>query len=332
MSCTVSVVMPVRDGGPFLQVAVASILSQSLNDLELIVVDDHSRDGALGRLGRDDNRLQLLRSNGEGVSSAFNTGMEHARGAYIARMDADDVALPNRLQTQFAFLENNPGLDLCGACVEIFSDVDLAGGNQRYQDWLNACRTPQQIRNELFVESPIPNPTAFFRSDSLRKLGGYGDPSWPEDYDLFLRADLAGMAMAKPEPTLLRWREHGARLTRTSERYTLERFQAAKLHYLARGRLQGHGPVIIWGAGPTGRLTYDLLNAERIEVAGFLEVHPRRIGGYKRGRPVWSLDELERGQEGFVLVAVGAAGARLKIREHMRGLGRIEGEDYLFVA
>ena len=112
----------------------------------------------------------------------------------------------------------------------------------------------------------------------------------------------------------------------------LARFQAAKLHYLARHRLPRRRPVIIWGAGPTGRLTHDLLAVEGVAVAGFLEVHPRRIGGQKRGRPVWPVERLEREPSAFVLAAVGSAGARPRIRAFMERLGRDEGEDYLFVA
>jgi hypothetical protein len=247
-------------------------------------------------------------------------------------MDADDIALPPRLERQVEYLEAHPDVAIAGACVEIFAEGSVQGGNRRYQAWLNGCRDPAAIRRELFIESPIPNPTAVFRAEALRSLGGYADPDWPEDYDLFLRADATGLAMGKPDGLLLRWREHGGRLTRRDPRYALERFQAAKLHYLARHRLADVPSVTIWGAGPTGRLTHDLLIREGVTVAGFLEVHPRRIGGTKRGRPVWPIGRLERDGETFVLAAVGAAGARRRIRAFMEGLGRVEGEDYLFVA
>ena len=168
-------------------------------------------------------------------------------------------------------------------------------------------------------------------------LSGYRDPDWPEDYDLYLRADALGMRMAKPEPVLLRWREHTQRLTRTDQRYDLARFQAAKAHYLSNHRLRGRGPVVLWGAGPSGRVMHDLLLLEDTPVRGFLEVHPRRIGGRKRGLPVWPIEEIDRMQDAFILdafilVAVGAAGARVKIREFMQQRALCEGERFLFVA
>ncbi|MEJ2384861.1 MAG: glycosyltransferase [Xanthomonadales bacterium] len=328
----VSVVLPVRDGGPWLAAAVASILDQTLSELELIVVDDHSRDGAVERLDRGDPRLQVIDSAGRGVSAAFNTGLARARGPLVARMDADDLALPNRLERQVAYLEAHPEIALCGACVEIFAAGAVQGGNRRYQAWLNACREPATIRRELFIESPIPNPTVVFRARELRALGGYRDPDWPEDYDLFLRADAAGLAMGKPDGVLLRWREHAGRLTRTDDRYARERFQAAKLHYLAAHRLPSDRPLIVWGAGPTGALTHDLLAAEGVAMVGFVDVHPRRIGGRKRGLPVWPIEHVRDAASAFVLAAVGSAGARPRIRACMDRFGRVEGEDYLFVA
>jgi glycosyltransferase involved in cell wall biosynthesis len=332
----VSVVLPVRDGGAWLVEAVDSVLGQSLSDLELLVVDDHSRDGAPQRLPRRHPRLRVLCNRGRGVSSAFNTGFAASKGEFVARMDADDISLPERLERQVQFLEAHPDIDICGACVEIFVEDGARGGrpeggNRRYQQWLNSCRSPEAIHRERFIESPIPNPTAMFRRAALTRLQGYADPDWPEDYDLFLRADALGMHMAKPDGVLLRWREHGGRLTRRDPRYAAARFQAAKAHFLARGGLAGAEPVVIWGAGPGGRLMHDLLRAEGVAIRGFLDVHPRRVGGEKRGLPVWPLEQANRAGEALILVAVGAAGARVEIRRFLQQWGRVEGHDFLFV-
>ena len=92
------------------------------------------------------------------------------------------------------------------------------------------------------------------------------------------------------------------------------------------------GPFIIWGAGPGGRLMHDLLLREGTRVEGFLEVHPRRIGGEKRGLPVWPVEEIERRRDAFILAAVGAAGAREQIRGYLLQHDFVEGENFLFVA
>ena len=88
--------------------------------------------------------------------------------------------------------------------MEIFSEPGIQGGLERYQNWLNSVRTPQQVHLQIFIESPLPNPATMFRCTVLEQLNGYRDPDWPEDYDLYLRADAAGVQMGKPAPVVLR--------------------------------------------------------------------------------------------------------------------------------
>jgi glycosyltransferase involved in cell wall biosynthesis len=331
MNPLISVVMPVRNGGQFLGQAVDSILMQRYENLELILVDDHSRDDAIPSLDKSDSRLKIIKSTGNGVVSAFNTGFAHSRGEFIARMDADDISLENRFECQLDYLRHYPEVDIVGCCVEIFSQDGIKGGLQRYQNWLNSVREPDQIRNQIFIESPLPNPGLVFRRAGLEQLRGYRDNDWPEDYDLLLRADAANMRMGKPEPILLRWREHEQRLTHTDVLYQRERFMQVKTHFLVKHRLHGRS-VVIWGAGPTGRQIHDLIIGEGGQVVGFIEVHPRRIGGQKRGLPMWSMDKVESLGNTMLLVAVGAAGAREQIAEYLQQHNKTEGQDYLFVA
>lgn len=331
MSPLVTVVLPVRNGGRYLGAAVDSILTQTHRNLELLLIDDHSSDAAIDSLGTGDCRLKIIPSQGDGLVDACNTGFELAQGEFIARMDADDVSLPGRFQHQLAYFDRYPQVDICGCCVEIFSEQGLQGGLKRYQSWLNAVRDPAQVHQQIFIESPLPNPSLMFRRAPLQQLGGYRNNGWPEDYDLLLRADAAGMQMGKPEPVLLRWREHKQRLTHTDSLYDRQNFMRAKAHFLVHQRLRGR-PVIIWGAGPSGRLLYDLIAAQGAEVRGFIEVHPRRIGGQKRGLPVWGIDKVASLDTAMLLVAVGAAGAREEIAVYLHGHEKVPGNDYLFVA
>ncbi|MBT8070746.1 MAG: glycosyltransferase [Gammaproteobacteria bacterium] len=331
MNPLVSVVMPVHNGGKFLPQAVDSILSQSFKGLELILVDDHSTDSALSLLDKSDPRLKVFNSKGFGVVNACNTGFSHSIGRFIARMDADDISLPERLEQQLNYLGKNPAIDIAGCCVEIFSDNGIKGGLERYQTWLNSVREPAQVHKQIFIESPLPNPGVMFRRAALEKLRGYRNKSWPEDYDLFLRADASNMRMGKPRPVLLRWREHESRLTHTDPLYSRDKFMHAKAYFLVRHRLKDK-PVVIWGAGPTGRLMHDLIVGEGAEVEGFIDVHPRRIGGQKRGLPVWPVEKTGSLGEVMLLVAVGAAGAREEIAAFLHQHQKVEGRDYLFVA
>lgn len=327
----VSVVLPVHNGGEYLAQAVESVLSQDYRNLELLLIDDRSTDGAIKVLGKDDPRLKIFKSKGRGVVDAFNTGFALSRGAFIARMDADDISLPVRINCQLDYLAGNPSVDIAGCCVDIFSEDGIQGGLQRYQRWLNAVCEPEQVRQQIFIESPLPNPGLMFRREALQCLGGYRKNQWPEDYDLLLRADAANMLMGKPGPILLRWREHKSRLTHNDPLYDRQNFMCAKAHFLVHHRLQGRS-VIIWGAGPTGRQMFDLITSEGGGIEGFIEVHPRRIGGQKRGLPVWPIDKVEDLGDSMLIVAVGAAGAREEITAYLREHDKRAGEDYLFVA
>ena len=127
MKPLVSVVMPVQNGGKYLDQAVTSILTQTWESLELILIDDRSTDASIAALDKSDPRLSIFPCRGEGVADAFNTGLTHAQGGFIARMDADDIALPERLSCQLDYLQRHPEVDIAGSCVEIF--------RQRYPGW-----------------------------------------------------------------------------------------------------------------------------------------------------------------------------------------------------
>lgn len=328
----ISVVLPVRDGGPLLARAVQSILGQTLGALELIVVDDGSRDRAVAALCRDDQRLRVVRSPGRGLVAALNHGLRLARAPLLARMDADDWSHPRRLQVQAEFLRGNPRIAVAGTQVRVIhADGTPGAGYLIYENWINGLTTPEAIAREIFVESPIPHPSAMIRTTVLREAGGYRVTDWAEDYDLWLRLHGAGHRFGKPLGVLLEWRDYPARTSRTDPTYGIDRFIRAKAHFLARGPLRDRSSVI-WGAGPTGATLCDALLAEGARVEGFFDIDRRKIGGRKRGRPVWPASALQRAADRMIVAAVGARGARADIRATLNRAGRREGDDYLCAA
>ena len=333
MQPLVSVILPVRNCGHYLLPAVNSIINQTLSDLELIIVDDGSSDGALQSLPTDtDRRIKILKNPGRGVVSATNYGARHARAPYLARMDGDDIALPQRLQRQFDFLEYNPDIGISGTQVEIFNEESLLGeGYQHYQTWINNLTESAAIRREIFVESPLPNPSIMMRTKTYQQLGGYHESRWAEDYDFWLRAFECDIKMAKPEGILLRWRDHPQRTSRCDKRYSLQHFTQAKAHYLARTVLKDT-PAVIWGAAPTGAQLFDALAAEGAEISAFIDIDPKKIGGRKRGKPVLPWQAAAEINDAVILGAVGSRGARQEIRTHLLAMGKQEGADFWFAA
>ncbi len=335
----ISVIMPVRNAGIYLREAVASILNQKDVNLELILVDDHSVDNAIEKLPAEltqDHRFKLVPSAGHGVVAAMKTGYKLSQGMYIARMDADDIALPERLFKQLNYLQQSPEIGIAGGQIKIISDTGVEEGFLLYEKWLNLLCLPEDIERELFIESPIPNPTAFFRRECYELLNGYHDSEWAEDYDIWLRAHAAGIKMGKPEGVILHWREHEKRLTHCDKRYNNKLFMKAKAYYLARSHCYlKQRKAIIWGTGPTGVYFHDILTEQNVEIIAFIEVNPRRIGGVKRGLPVIHSNEITeytRSNKALIIGAVGARGAREKIRQALLDMGKEEGTDFLFAA
>lgn len=200
----VSVVLPVRNGGAFLAPAVASILTQSLRDLELLVVDDGSSDGAVAALGARDDRLRVLKSPGVGLVAALNFGLAEARCDLVARMDSDDIALPERLARQVAFLESEPNVAVVGSQVAFIDAYDKLTGERTHFP-----TEPEAVAAALLKRGCVlKHPSVVARRATLLGAGGYRAAfAKAEDYDLWLRLAETSRLANLPD-VLLNYRVH----------------------------------------------------------------------------------------------------------------------------
>jgi glycosyltransferase involved in cell wall biosynthesis len=331
----VSVLLPVRDGAAHLDEAARSLEAQSFGDFEVLAVDDGSTDATpeilLAWQARD-TRVRVLRQERLGIVAALERARREARGAYLARMDADDVCAPERFRAQHDVMTSAPGLALCGCGVRYFPQAEVREGAARYERWINACVAPDDIARNVFVECPVAHPTFFMRADAVASVGGYRDAGWAEDYDLLLRLWVAGERVGKVADRLLCWRLGPGRLSGTDARYSPEAFLACKVHYLRRTLLAGRRGIVTWGAGPVGKSAARALRATGTEVVAFVEIDPRKVGKRIHGAPVLGVDEALRIEGPLHLAAVGQAGARDRIRTLMEGAGWRELEDFLAIA
>jgi glycosyltransferase involved in cell wall biosynthesis len=180
----VSVILPVRDGEAHLEEAVRSILDQTFVDLELVVVDDGSVDGTarlLERLAAEDSRVQVYRIEPLGLVAALNFGIGRARGAYVARMDADDISLPLRVERQVAELDARSDLGVLGTQVRY---IDAAG--RPIGVW-NLPVGQELVRWTLFFGTPLAHPSVMMRRELLLRHAYAADAVHAEDYDLWVR-------------------------------------------------------------------------------------------------------------------------------------------------
>jgi hypothetical protein len=329
------VLLPVRDGAAYLAEAIASLTAQTLGDFEVVAVDDGSTDESadlLSSWAAQDARVRVLSQSAEGIVAALERARAHARGAFLARMDADDVSLPERFALPREAMDAHPGLTACGTHVRYFPEEAVQGGARRYEAWMNGSSTPEQVAREIFVECPLAHPTFFLRAAAVEAVGGYRSVGWPEDYDLILRLWAGGGALAKVPHVLLHWRESPGRLSRTDPVYALDAFRACKVHYLRETLLSAGRGAVIWGAGPVGKALARALRDAGTEVQAFVEVDPRKIGQTVHGAPVVDTAAGLSLRGSLHLGAVGQVGARETILGLLRGAGMKELEDFVAVA
>ena len=342
MSAFVSIVMPVKRVDKYVTIAIDSILAQQDVDIELLIIGapealntDNALAALLDKHYKNDSRVTLVARNKPGIVNALNTGLVHASGSFIARMDADDIAAPERLRTQLELAQTQSENTLISACVELFSDDHpVQAGNRYYQTWLNQLCTPSAIRTSCFIESPMPHPAWFAHKSVWSAIGNYADGDFPEDYDFVLRAWLAGIPMAKPAQTLLQWREHPQRLTRTDSRYRREAFiqlKASALSSTEAGLSLDKGRAVwIAGTGRNARYWHDALEAQLVSVAGFVDFDGPDTQRQKRDKPVIGYSDLNKlRKDALIVTAISNPDARQQLCNWFADQHMVQGRDVI---
>lgn len=231
----VTVLMTVYNGMPFVRQAVQSVLDQTLTDWRCVIVNDGSSDATREFLESiNDSRFVILHQENAGIAAAMNHGLQHCDTRYVARLDADDVALPTRLAEQVAFLEKHPEVGLVGAQVVPMGERGL-GSSLRLPLEHHAITNALMAGRHAVVHSSI-----MLRTAMLRQAGGYWTLSMGEEYDMMLRVGEISR-LANLDQVLLLYRVHQGSLTANAMR--LARFRIALACELARRRQSGLPPI-----------------------------------------------------------------------------------------
>ena len=330
MKPCVSVLLPYREAGPWLDRAIASIQTQTFKDWELLLIDNASTDGGPA-IAREwsvrDPRIRLLHEPCPGIAHALNTGLLNAGGDLIARMDADDECRPERLQRQVAFMNAHPEVGVLGTRTRFVSTVARHSGMQCFVEWQNAILDPHDHYVKRFVDAPLAHPTVLFRRELVGLHGAYDTGPLPEDHELWLRWMDAGVRFAKLPEELLTWHDHAGRLSRTHPNYSTDAFFTTKARWLAKWlkRTLNGRPVIVAGTSTLCRDRAAKLEAEGIPIGAFTDVRPREVPGHA----FLPHDRLPPRGEACIVSFISQRGTGDRIAEFLSGIGLVEGEDFL---
>lgn len=250
MTPPVSVLMPVYNAGRYVAEAVESILGQTYADFEFLIVDDGSTDRSraiLERYAARDPRIRLVSRPNTGYAAALNELLGLARGELVARMDADDVALPERLLRQVNYLRAHPEVVCVGTAVHF-----IDGGGRFLRDGHPGMENEEIQERALAGDCPLNHPSVMMRRAAVEVAGGYHPEFQPaEDLDLWLRLGEVGSLTNLPD-VLMKYRQHIASFSERHQLLQLERSAAAVLEACRRRGIPPR-PVAVNSWRPTDR-------------------------------------------------------------------------------
>jgi glycosyltransferase involved in cell wall biosynthesis len=212
---TVSILMSVHNGEKYLEQTLQSITSQTYTDFEVIIINDCSTDQTSNILGKykDNEKFKIINNEScLGLTKSLNIGISKARGKYIARLDADDIALPERLSIQKQFLDDNKDIVCIGSASII---IDENGNKTGFKKVVSNIDT---LKFRMILANQISHPSAFFRTEIIKKIGGYNENyKYAQDFNLWSRLLKAGYKISNIEKPLILYRVHNKSISQGSK-------------------------------------------------------------------------------------------------------------------
>lgn len=330
----VEILLPFHHAGTALHDAIESIVRQSFPDWRLILVDNNSRTEDLRSAEQwctRHPRIELIHEPRVGIAHALNSGLAHCTAPLIARMDADDIAHPDRLARQVEYLTAHPDVGVLGTRTRFETTVEKSSGMRWFVEWQNNILTPREHYVKRFVDAPLAHPTVMFRRELVEHCGVYDTGPLPEDHELWLRWMHHGVRFAKLPEELLTWHDHADRLSRTHPNYSVDAFFATKAKWLTawiKRRFPSRHPVIVAGTSGLCRSRARLLEAAGVPIHAFTDVKPREVPGYA----FIPHDRLPPRGEALIVSFISQRGTGDRIAAYFTSLGLVEGEDFILAA
>jgi len=322
----ISIVMPAKNAAPFLSECLQSIINQSFEIWELIVINDHSTDQTREILelnSTKDPRIKWFDAEGVGIIQALRQAYRHTSGSYVTRMDADDIMSQTKLEEMLEVLTQKGAGHVAIGLVSYFSDSTLGDGYKKYAQWLNGLTMTQTNYTQIYKECVIPSPCWMCAKEDFDKSGGFSEDVYPEDYDLCFRFRNAGLQIAAVPKVLHYWRDHQTRASRNDPNYKDNSFINLKIKHFVETDLNSDSTTIVWGAGRKGKRIIQQLLVHEKDVKWICD-NPNKIGKDIYGVFVQDDKSIESILKAQVIVAVANPEEQRPIREYLMKKTQLE--------
>jgi len=329
----ISVLLPYRNADQVILRALISIAAQ-LENHELILVENQVESSVVVDQFIEQHphlNIRKIKELQPGIVFALNTGIRHCEGEFIARMDADDEMLSNRLNLQSEYLVNHPSVELVSGMAEYAGDAEKNEGFSLYVDQINAIKSSDEISTLRFLESPFAHPSVMIRKSAFDGGDLYRNGTFPEDYELWLRWMHEGKQMAKIEQSVVRWHDHENRLSRTDSRCTKASFSALKMLYLSKwiqSNLATERQVWVAGIGKLAKPMIQQLINYNIQVTAITDLKPRSF----LNLPFIPWENLPEPGDQFIVSLVSNRGSWKLIQESLEARGYKMMQDFILCA
>ena len=328
----ISILMPVFNAAPFLRDCLDSIVKQSLENWELLAVDDFSTDNSkqiLREFAEKDARIHVFKNNEKGIIPALRLAFSHSQGGFVTRMDADDLMPKDKLSNLHqTLLKEGVGHVITGK-VAYFSDLNLGDGYKKYENWLNGLVEEQTHFEDLYRECVLPSPSWLINRSDLIKAGGFDSERYPEDYDLCFRFYEQNYKIIGIPETVHLWRDHSGRTSRNNPIYADQNYLELKLYWFSKLNGDPSYSFVIWGAGKKGKFIarYFLKHNHSFQ---WITDNSKKQGINIYDQILEAPDAVDFEEGLKILIAVATPSARKEIEDFLKEKNKQRGKDYFW--
>ncbi|WP_418513435.1 glycosyltransferase family 2 protein [Corallibacter sp.] len=328
----ISILTPFKNTQDFLDDCIQSIINQTHNQWELIIIDDHSTDNSyelVKKYADIDSRIKLFKNSGNGIIEALRYAFSKSSGDFITRMDSDDIMPQNKLDVLLKNLLHHGKGYVATGLVKYFSKHGISDGYERYEAWLNNLTITGKNYSEIYKECVIASPCWMVHKDDLIACDAFNPNNYPEDYDLAFRFYKKGLKCIPCNEILHYWRDYSYRTSRTHEHYAQNYFLEIKLHYFLELDYDSKRPLTIWGAGFKGKTIAKFLIEKKVPFYWICN-NPKKIGKAIYEQTLLAFNELENISNPQTIVTVANTKSQKRIKEYFSNQNMHPVTDYFF--